>query len=410
MLFEKRIKTHHIGQSMRPFVRGGRRLIEALDSPGQPDQVIYIHVPFCSNICSFCNMNRSLSKAPAEYTDLVIQQIERYGRTRRFRESTIDSIYFGGGTPNVLEGTEIARILEAIARNTQVNPEAEISLETSLTDLGPEKLGILRKAGVNRLSIGIQTFSDRGRKLLGRRGDGAFARAELKKLQDSGFRNINIDLIYNYFEQTEEELDQDLRTIEDLDLAGFSFYSLIVMDESRLGRQIAKYRVDERTELDWQRFSHIVENVRGYDFLELTKLVQPGRDQYKYIRRRLEGKDTFPLGAGAGGSVGGCMLMNPIKLEDFRQNCIQDFDSLQGMALDPEYFRVKRAIDRVQLLSFDPEELGNPRMAAFFQELEGLGYAQRDAQGLYRLSTEGAFWGNNICARLWDLSSQSHNM
>ncbi len=410
MLFEKRIKTHHIGKNMGRFLRGSERLSTVLDTAGQADQVIYIHVPYCSNICSFCNMNRSLGRAPAEYAELVIQQIQRYGQTRRFRESSIDSIYFGGGTPSVLSGAEISRILEAIAKNTQVNPGAEISVETSLSDLGLEKLNILRKAGVNRLSIGIQTFSDRGRKLLGRRGDGNFARKELQKLRDSGFDNINIDLIYNYFGQTMDELDLDLRSIEDLDLAGFSFYSLIVMDQSRLGRTIHNYTVDDSSERDYQAFRHIVEQSRSYDFLELSKRVRPGRDRYVYIRRRLEGKDTFPLGAGAGGSVGEVLLRNPIKLEDFRQNCIENFDSFEGMKLDPEYFRLKQAIDTVQVLHFDPERLKNPQMNAFFDELQTLGYAYQDSQGLYRLSTDGAFWGNNICARLWDLSSQSHAM
>ena len=402
MLFNKRLKSHHIGKGMMKYVRGKQSIVEALDGAKGENQIIYIHVPYCSNICSFCNMNRSLGKPLENYADLCVDQINLYGKYDGFKNSTIDSIYFGGGTPTVLSSEDIIKILEAIYKNTNLTFDCEISVETSLTDLGVEKLKKIKEAGVNRLSIGIQTFSDRGRKLLGRRGNTEFAINELEKLRETGLENINIDLIYNYFDQTKEELFEDINIINRLDIAGFSFYSLIVMDESRLGKNIDKFNNDDSTKRDLDSYLTIVDNVKNFKFLELTKLVRPNRDNYKYIKRRLEGKNTFPVGAGAGGNIGHLMMMNPIDVGEFNLKCIENFSDNVGMKLSDDYFKIKEAIDDIQLLKYDPKKLHNESINNYFEELVSQNYAYK-IEDYYMLNKFGAFWGNNITAKLWEL-------
>lgn len=401
MLFENRIKTHHIGRDMMKYMTGKKKLIEALDEKGKKNQVIYIHIPYCSNICSFCNMNRSLNKPHVEYANLIIKQIKLYAGTRKFKESTFDSIYFGGGTPSVLSETDLVGILNELSKYAKFTENIEISMETSLTDMGIEKFRSVNKAGVNRLSLGIQTFSNRGRRILGRRGDEKFAVTELKKLRATGFANINIDLIYNYFDQTTDELDNDLKTIDELDLAGFSFYSLIIMDKSRLGKNIDKYNFDDSVEKDFERYSYIVEKMKDYNFLELTKLVKPNRDEYKYIRRRLEGKDTFPIGAGAGGQIGDIMIMNPIDINQY-MNDIENFESLEGMRFCEEYFNIKKSLDTLQRLYYDPALLNNDKINNYMEHLVEKGYAYKRGKNFY-LNKKGAFWGNNITSELWKM-------
>lgn len=430
--FTNRLKSHHIGKDMMSFARFPRPLREILDSEGKPDQVIYIHVPYCTNICSFCNMNRSFSKPDPNYANYVIEQIKQFAHTRRFGTSTIDSIYFGGGTPSVLSADDINRILDAIAKSVKLSPTVEISLETSLTDLGIDKLKAIKEHGVNRLSIGVQTFSDRGRALLERRGSGDYAKRELSLLLREGITNINIDLIYNYLNETPEELENDIKTIKELDIAGFSFYSLIIMQASKLGKRYAKAGIKPAdTPVDFAFFTRIVEASKPFDFLELTKLVQPGRDRYAYIRQRLAGKDTFPLGAGAGGTIGEGMMMNPVSLSDFLEKNVRGFDSLMCMTMSPAYFAYKRAIDTVQLLSFDPKNLAISdqvahqrealsdtaeksadllardqqlveRADAYMQALCSEGYVYEN-DGHYTLTQLGAFWGNNIVSDLWNM-------
>lgn len=401
MLFETRIKTHHIGKSMMKYVRGKQNIVDALDTSGNENQVIYIHVPYCSNICSFCNMNMSLSKPHPNYADMVIEHIRLYSQTRRFKESTFDSIYFGGGTPSVLSEEDLVRILNELSKHAKFTSDIEISMETSLSDLGVDKLQAVNKAGVNRISVGIQTFSDRGRKVLGRRGNGEFAENEIKRLQDTGFKNINIDLIYNYFDETLDELQNDLDTIKRLDISGFSFYSLIIMDESRLGKNIEKFNVDDSVSRDFNAYKYIVDNMGNYEFLELTKLVQPNRDEYKYIRRRLEGKDTFPIGAGAGGQIGTSMFMNPIDIDQYSQQ-VNEFSTVAGMKLSDEYFKIKNSLDTLQTLYYDPKSLNNNDINRYFDELVSKGYSYFKDEKYY-LNADGAFWGNNIIAKLWEL-------
>lgn len=411
--FTRRMKSHHIGKDMQCFISKPQRLVDLLDSDGDTDQVIYIHVPYCSNICTFCNMNRTMAQPNPHYADYILEQIKHYAQTRRFTTSTFDSVYFGGGTPSVLSADDINRILDLLHESAHLSPTVEISIETSLTDLGVAKLRSLQEHGVNRLSIGIQTFSDRGRQLLGRRGNGDFARRQLCELMSEGFRAINIDLIYNYLDETIEELDADLRTIQELDIAGFSFYSLMVMHDSLLGRQYKRlgHAVTDDAK-DYTFFSRIIETSDPFRFLELTKLAQPGRDEYRYIRRRLACKDTFALGAGAGGTIASGIMMNPVRVQEFVQKNIHGFDDVMCMTMSSEYIRYKKALNTLQLLFFDPQTLIDERgelaetVMSYFNELCNEGYAVLDGS-IYRLTKTGAFWGNNIVSDLWKIIVQN---
>ncbi|MDO5754986.1 MAG: radical SAM protein [Tissierellia bacterium] len=401
MIYESRIKTHHMGKKLRSFVERPALLKDVLDSPGDRHQVIYIHIPYCSNICSFCNMNRSLNRPKSYYIDLVIKQLKYYYQTKRFRESTFSSIYFGGGTPSVLSPEDLEKILNALHKYTNLEEDVEITMESSLTDLDFDKFKTVTSAGVNRLSIGIQTFSDRGRQLLNRRGDGKFAYERLDRMRNHGFENLNIDLIYNYLGETEEELKQDLKTIEKLDLAGFSMYSLIIMEESKLGRKYQEFELNDSIKRDKKFFDFVINHTPSYEYLEITKKVRPNRDDYQYIRRRIAGKDTFPLGAGAGGGIGNLALMNPIKIDDYEKT-VNNPESIQGMYFKDEYFKYKKAIDTLQLLYYDPSILKDSRIDHRLNELEENGYCFYK-NGKYHLTDLGIFWGNNIIDDLWNI-------
>ncbi|MDO5718619.1 MAG: radical SAM protein [Tissierellia bacterium] len=401
MRFSRRIKSHHMGPKLKRYVDRPESLVNILDTQGEKEQVIYIHIPYCSNICSFCNMNRSLNKPKDNYIDIVVDQLKYYSQTKRFKTSTFSSVYFGGGTPSVLSEPDLVKILDALHKYANLEPDVEITMETSLSDLGIDKFKIVNSHGVNRLSIGIQTFSNRGRKLLNRRGDKDFAFNSLKEIRETGFENLNIDLIYNYFEETKEELLEDLRLIDMLDIAGFSIYSLIIMDQSKLGRKLHEYEIDESDSKDREFFDTLIENTQNYEYLELTKRVQKGRDEYKYIRQRLKGKDTFPLGAGAGGGIGNLSVMNPIIMDEYKNN-VYNPETIKGMYFKDEYFELKRAIDTIQLLYYDPKTLNNEKINNFLDELEQEDYLYKE-DGLYKLNDNGVFWGNNIINSVWDL-------
>ncbi len=157
-----------------------------------------------------------------------------------YMDAPVDAINFGGGTPTALKPDQMRVILHALRENFQIAPNAEISVESSATELTDEMLEVLLEGGVNRLSIGIQSFQDDRRKMLGRRGSGEFAARRVETAIRAGISNTGIDLLYNLPGQTEEELEKDLAMIRSLDLAGISFYSLMIHEKTPLASRLTE--------------------------------------------------------------------------------------------------------------------------------------------------------------------------
>ena len=267
-------------------------------------------------------------------------------------------------------------------------------IETTVSELSDEKIVMLREEGVNRLSIGVQTFNDKGRAIMGRRGNGQKAYDKLKQLKDYGFKTISMDLIYNYPGQNIEDLLEDLNKIIALDLNGFSMYSLIDMKETK----ISNAQGIENDNLMFETIVSYMENA-GYKFLELTKMVKD--DEYKYVMNRHKGADTLPLGAGAGGSVNGLMLMNPIELDKY-DDSIKNFKERQGMLFDSSYKEIVKFKGDIQTIYLPKNESLYRDKGEYNRLLNELlinEYVIKDNLG-YRLTTKGIFWGNTISREL----------
>ena len=153
---------------------------------------IYIHIPFCSAICNYCNFNRGLYDADLKtrYVQALRIEIARSGR-----RAGADTIFFGGGTPSLLEPDEIASIIETVRDNVDLDQYSEITLETNPETVDGEKLERFRAAGVNRLSFGVQSFQDDELKRLGRIHSADRARAAVREARAAGFDNVSLDLM-----------------------------------------------------------------------------------------------------------------------------------------------------------------------------------------------------------------------
>ena len=398
-MFKERLKTHHSAMSEgRKYVEGMGTPHTALMSVNENDSklaTIYIHVPFCNKICSFCNMRRSLQKPAENYADLVVREIEQYAALPYIQTTTFDAVYFGGGTPTTLSSEELCKILKSLKSKLSFTDDAEFTIETTVTELTEDKMKALIENGVNRFSVGVQTFDDNGRKQMGRIGSGAAAYERLKQLKSYAGVTVSMDLIYNYPGQTMESLMADLGKITELELDGFSMYSLINMKETTID--------DAQNEHNDEEMFYTISRTmreRGYDFLELTKMVKS--DRYRYIMNRHKGADTLPLGAGAGGSVNGLAMMNPIKLDEYEQS-VSDFEERKGMLFVPEYVEVVRFKGDVQTAYLPRNEAmygGNvEEYKAFRHELLENDMVCKTEEG-YRLTEKGIFWGNTISRHL----------
>lgn len=431
-MFKERIKTHHSAMSdskKHLLGMGTAGKVLAIENPSdEKNGTIYIHVPFCKKICSFCNMRRSLQSPAKNYASLVIKEIEAYAKLEYMRTTTFDAVYFGGGTPTTLSTEDLCGILDALKANFHFTEDAEFTIETTVTELDEEKMAAVIAHGVNRFSVGVQTFDEEGRKKMGRVGSGEAAYERLKQLKAYEGVTVSMDLIYNYPEQTMESLEDDLNKIIALDLDGFSMYSLINMKSTSIDAA-------QNEENDAKMFFFIAEKMKkhGYHFLELTKMVKT--DRYKYIMNRHRGADTLPLGAGAGGSVNGLAMMNPIQLSEYEES-VADIMNKQGMLFAPEYKEVTRFKGALQTIHLpENEELYRDKAEyeKFREELlaEGMieavdvvgkeneagkdnelgagrvdgnvGMTEKGRNIRYVLTEMGIFWGNTISRRLAEM-------
>ena len=185
---------------------------------------IYIHVPFCGKKCSYCDFySVCYRKQQAElYVGAVLRNIRHYADTSR----TVDTVYFGGGTPSLLTCEQLAEIMSAISKSFALSADAEVTLEANPSTLTPEKLRGLRSTGINRLSIGVQSMSDRELKILGRSHTAERAEKAVLDAANAGFTNISCDLMTALPEQTPDSLAASIERLSALPIQHISAYIL----------------------------------------------------------------------------------------------------------------------------------------------------------------------------------------
>lgn len=238
-MFKIRYKSHHdvrnvISKFTKNFKASKEDFISLLEGVNVSKQLaLYFHTPYCDKICSFCNMNRKqLDNDLEEYTKYICDEIKKYGAYKFCKTSEVDVVFFGGGTPTIFKKEQLERILKTLRENFIFSKDYEMTFETTLHNLSFEKLEIMEKYGVNRISVGIQTFSNRGRKLLNRTYDKNYIVERLKEIKKRFSGLICIDIIYNYANQTDEEILEDARLLSEIKVDSTSFYSLMIHDLS----------------------------------------------------------------------------------------------------------------------------------------------------------------------------------
>jgi putative oxygen-independent coproporphyrinogen III oxidase len=239
---------------------------------------IYIHIPFCKHKCNYCNF---YSLASTRYMDQIGDAItgELIQRENYLEGQTIETVYFGGGTPSLIETDNIAKILNTIQENFHIEPGAEITLEANPDDLTPVKLTALRKAGINRLSIGIQSFRQEDLVFLSRTHTSAQVTQCITDAQQAGFRNLSIDLIYGIPTLTDEGWKENLQKAFSFGIPHISAYSLTVEDKTPLEFMIRKGKmkpVDENLSLSQFHLLCTMMQEHGYEHYEVSNFCLPG--------------------------------------------------------------------------------------------------------------------------------------
>jgi len=241
---------------------------------------IYLHIPFCKQACYYCNFHFSTSlRAKPAMTAALIRELEL--QADYLNAATLSSVYFGGGTPSLLDTAELVQIFETIHRLHRIAPDAEITLEANPDDLTAEKLRDLRQyTPVNRLSIGIQSFSEADLRWMNRAHSSAEARASLDLSLAAGFDDLTIDLIYGAPTTSDAQWAENVAIALDLGIPHLSCYCLTVEDGTALGSFVKRGQqppVEE--EKAARQFEYLMQTVEkaGYDHYEISNFAKPGR-------------------------------------------------------------------------------------------------------------------------------------
>jgi oxygen-independent coproporphyrinogen III oxidase len=200
---------------------------------------LYIHIPYCKKICYYCDFHFSLNlKTKAAFVRALCNELELQKDFLPSRE--LQTIYFGGGTPSVLTIQEIKEIFATIKQHWQISPKAEITFEANPDDITKAYVHDLLSVGINRLSIGIQSFFDDELVALNRRHSGNHALRSVTLAQQAGFNNITIDMLYGIPNQTLERWKQNLETVSKLQVQHLSCYALTVEPQTALAQFVKR--------------------------------------------------------------------------------------------------------------------------------------------------------------------------
>lgn len=403
-MFEIRYKSHHDvkniitklipNKMVTPFYFN--RVMKQKPKDSTAD--IYVHTPYCDTICSFCNMNRKkVDNNLDSYVQYLCKEFEKYKNRKYVQEKTIDTIFFGGGTPTIYSASQLETILSSLKNNFNISKNCEFTFESTLHNLTPEKLCIMEKYGVNRISIGVQTFSDRGRKLLNRTFDQKEVINRLKDIKKSYSGLICIDIIYNYLDETIEEVTKDAEIAIELGIDSISFYSLMIHKGSKISKDLENnklsfdYHIRRDKELH-NKFLEVTSN-NGFSLLELTKITN-GKDTYGYIQNINSCKDLIAIGVGAGGRVDNIEYYNMNKLISFYS---QDSDfsykakKLSGLLQYPK-------VNLTEIRELTGDDI-YPSILGILQECEREDFLEF-FENSFKYTVDGIFWGNTIAAAI----------
>ena len=272
---------------------------------------VYIHIPFCKSICSYCDFCKVLYNGSwaTQYLNALINEIND-----KYCGEKIKTLYIGGGTPSSLSNKELNYLFEIIKR-FDLSELVEFTFECNLNDINEEMLDILKSNGVNRVSIGIESFDEDKLKFMER--DHAFIDALEKfiMLRDKGFNNINVDLIYGIPGESLKTLKKDLELILKLEPDHISTYSLIVEDNTKIG---INGIVPIPEELDASMYEYILDKLssKGFNHYEVSNFALKGMES-KHNLTYWSNNEYYGFGLGAHGYIHGVRYENTKSLTEY---------------------------------------------------------------------------------------------
>ncbi|MCC7046616.1 MAG: heme anaerobic degradation radical SAM methyltransferase ChuW/HutW [Alphaproteobacteria bacterium] len=381
----------------------------------QHGRLAYIHVPFCANHCLFCGFYRN-AYTPQEasaYADLVISEIEREAEEPAIRDQPIQAVYVGGGTPSALAAKDLERILRTVRRNLPLAAECEITVEGRIIHFDDEKIAACIDAGVNRISIGVQSFDTAVRRRQGRRAEKDEAIRFLAGIRERKHMALVIDLLYGLPGQTEEIWREDLRISVDLAPDGVDLYGLNLIPGTPLFQAAGagKFRPFAFPEMAaMYTIGAEFLGANAWSQISNSHWARTPQERNVYNLRIKQGADCLAYGSGAGGSIGRYSYSLAGKLQQYKDEIAAGRKPLAGMSvaddLQPARNHIAAGFEvgRLDLRGLDIPHI--PDAGSFFAPLleqwqtAGLLLV---ADGTVHLTAAGRFWYGNLIAAFNDI-------
>lgn len=366
----------------------------------------YLHIPFCDHICFYCDFNKVfLEGQPVDaYVDAVVREMALMHE--QYPEEKVETFYIGGGTPTTLTAKQLETLLKGIQTYFPMTNSAEFTMEANPESISQEKFKVMKEYGVNRLSMGVQSFNDKILKKIGRIHTSTQVYDGIELARNAGFENISIDLIFRLPTQTLNDFSDTLTKALELDLPHYSIYSLILENKTifyNLMRQGKLPLPSEDEEVEMYALAMDTMEKFGRHQYEISNYAKPGY-QSQHNLAYWKNDHYFGFGAGAHGYLNNIRYVNhgPIQhyLEPLKKNLspiIYKNQITRKNKIEEEMILGLRTMNGVNLSKFK-NKYGKPITDYYGNEIQVL--QQRELLKLednhLRLTRQGTFLGNEV--------------
>ncbi|MGT2721116.1 radical SAM family heme chaperone HemW [Streptococcus porcinus] len=364
----------------------------------------YVHIPFCTQICYYCDFSKVFIKN--QPVDAYLQAL--IAEFRSYEISQLKTLYIGGGTPTAINAQQLDYLLTELTRDLDVASLEEFTIEANPGDLDAEKIAVLQASAVNRVSLGVQTFNDKHLKQIGRSHNEAQIYETIDSLKAAGFSNISIDLIYALPGQTLEQVKENVAKALALDLPHLSLYSLILEHHTVFMNKMRRGKLNLPTEdLEAEMFEYIIQEMEahGFEHYEISNFGKPGY----YSQHNLmywNNDHYYGCGAGASGYLDGIRYRNRVPIQHYLKavqegnaRLTEEVLTLEEM-MEEELFLGLRKKSGVSIAQFEAKfpHSFKERYGQIVEELVAQGLLVDDPQRV-RMTKRGLFLGDSVAEK-----------
>lgn len=367
---------------------------------------LYIHLPFCKKKCHYCDFVITLKRGPKEreiFFSALEKEIKHHAAARG--KLTFDTLYFGGGTPSILEPQEMESLLEMLHASFEIRPECEFTFEMNPDDADPAKLRAFRGLGMNRVSLGVQSLNDAHLKEMNRPHDSSQVAKAISLLREAGFNNISLDLIAKLPAQTLSDFERSVRGAVSLGASQVSIYDLDVHENTVYGARKREGRLllpSEEIHFQMLETAETILDEAGYEHYEITNFAKPGF-QSKHNLIYWHNQEYLGLGPGAFSYLNGTRSQFSPDFRHYLEKCrAGDWTPETEDALSEENketetlmtsLRLKEGADLRRLKIIGPSVSERAKLLVRENFLE-------ETDGVIRLTRRGRFVAENVFVNL----------